>query len=200
MRAWPNCSSWRPPPHWPSLTPPAHRQPRPHRHRIRTRDEQKWQPVGRSVATLENADVGGVEDADGERRTGQFGRRPRHGAGVRADAGGHACQRAGGSRAPGHSRSLTGVTEDFVLRGQSAGSGHCRTHADRQGCRTVAAASERDAASSLSPERFAMSSRSAYRPVVMAYAPVSGLQLYYEVHGSGKPARAATRWPADHRP
>ena len=32
-----------------------------------------------------------------------------------------------------------------------------------------------------------MSSRDAYRPIVMAYAPVNGLQLYYEIHGSGKP-------------
>jgi pimeloyl-ACP methyl ester carboxylesterase len=32
-----------------------------------------------------------------------------------------------------------------------------------------------------------MSSRAGYRPIVMAYAPVNGLQLYYEVHGSGKP-------------
>ena len=32
-----------------------------------------------------------------------------------------------------------------------------------------------------------MSSRTAYRPIVMAYAPVNGLQLYYEVLGSGQP-------------
>jgi len=32
-----------------------------------------------------------------------------------------------------------------------------------------------------------MSSRAAYRPTGMAYAPVNGLQLYYEIHGSGKP-------------
>ena len=32
-----------------------------------------------------------------------------------------------------------------------------------------------------------MSSQDAYRPIVMAYAPVNGLQLYYEIHGSGKP-------------
>jgi pimeloyl-ACP methyl ester carboxylesterase len=32
-----------------------------------------------------------------------------------------------------------------------------------------------------------MSSPAAYRPIGMAYAPVNGLQLYYEVHGSGKP-------------
>jgi hypothetical protein len=33
----------------------------------------------------------------------------------------------------------------------------------------------------------AMSSRPAYRLVVMAYAQVNGLQLYYERHGSGRP-------------
>ena len=32
-----------------------------------------------------------------------------------------------------------------------------------------------------------MSPRAAYRPTGMAYAPVNGLQLYYEIHGSGKP-------------
>jgi len=32
-----------------------------------------------------------------------------------------------------------------------------------------------------------MSSRPAYCPIGMAYAPVHGLQLYYEIHGSGKP-------------
>jgi pimeloyl-ACP methyl ester carboxylesterase len=32
-----------------------------------------------------------------------------------------------------------------------------------------------------------MSSPDAYRPIVMAYAPVNGLQLYYEIHGSGRP-------------
>jgi len=32
-----------------------------------------------------------------------------------------------------------------------------------------------------------MSSRNAYPPTVMAYAPANGLQLYYEIHGSGKP-------------
>src|ERR1700744_5305950 len=32
-----------------------------------------------------------------------------------------------------------------------------------------------------------MSSRDAYRPIVMTYAPVNGLQLYYEIHGSGRP-------------
>jgi pimeloyl-ACP methyl ester carboxylesterase len=32
-----------------------------------------------------------------------------------------------------------------------------------------------------------MSSRAAYRPIGMAHAPVNGLQLYYEVHGSGRP-------------
>jgi len=32
-----------------------------------------------------------------------------------------------------------------------------------------------------------MSSRAAYRPIGMGYAPVNGLQLYYEIRGSGKP-------------
>jgi pimeloyl-ACP methyl ester carboxylesterase len=32
-----------------------------------------------------------------------------------------------------------------------------------------------------------MSSRAAYRFTGMTYAPVNGLQLYYEVHGSGRP-------------
>jgi pimeloyl-ACP methyl ester carboxylesterase len=32
-----------------------------------------------------------------------------------------------------------------------------------------------------------MSPRGAGRPMVMAYAPVNGLQLYYEIHGGGKP-------------
>ena len=32
-----------------------------------------------------------------------------------------------------------------------------------------------------------MSSQDAYRPIVMAYAPVNGLQFYYEIHGSGNP-------------
>ena len=32
-----------------------------------------------------------------------------------------------------------------------------------------------------------MSSRAAYRHTDMAYAPVNGLQLYYETHGSGRP-------------
>src|SRR4029077_6438299 len=32
-----------------------------------------------------------------------------------------------------------------------------------------------------------MSPRAAYRPTGMAYAPVNGLQLYYEIHGSGQP-------------
>jgi pimeloyl-ACP methyl ester carboxylesterase len=32
-----------------------------------------------------------------------------------------------------------------------------------------------------------MSPRAAYRLTGMAYAPVNGLQLYYEIHGSGKP-------------
>jgi pimeloyl-ACP methyl ester carboxylesterase len=32
-----------------------------------------------------------------------------------------------------------------------------------------------------------MSPRAAYRPTGMAYAPVNGLQLYYEIRGTGKP-------------
>ena len=72
--------------------------------------------------------------------------------------------------------------------GTASGDRHSDLIADHIGrSRTVAAASERDAALSWSPKRFAMSSRTAYRPVVMAYAPVNGLQLYYEVHGSERP-------------
>src|SRR3984893_2276200 len=37
------------------------------------------------------------------------------------------------------------------------------------------------------PEFDPMSPRAAYRPTGMAYAPVNGLQLYYEIQGSGKP-------------
>jgi pimeloyl-ACP methyl ester carboxylesterase len=32
-----------------------------------------------------------------------------------------------------------------------------------------------------------MSPPAVYRPTGMAYAPVNGLQLYYEIHGRGKP-------------
>ena len=32
-----------------------------------------------------------------------------------------------------------------------------------------------------------MSSRAAYRHTGMTYAPVNGLQLYYEIHGGGRP-------------
>jgi hypothetical protein len=34
----------------------------------------------------------------------------------------------------------------------------------------------------------------------MAYAPVNGLQLYYETHGSGRPLVLLHGWPDDHRP